>query len=28
LGRQYFTQFSALMDQNGDDIDAVLDNWK
>ena len=28
LGRQYFTQFSALMGQNGNDIDAVLDSWK
>jgi len=28
LGRQYFTQFSALMTQHNDDIDAVLDNWK
>jgi len=28
LGRQYFTQFSALMGQNDDDIDAVLDAWK
>lgn len=28
LGRQYFTQFSALMGQNNNDIDAVLDNWK
>lgn len=28
LGRQYFTQFSALMGQNNDDIDAVLDSWK
>ena len=28
LGRQYFTQFSALMSQNDDNIDAVLDNWK
>jgi len=28
LGRQYFTQFSALMGQNDNDIDAVLDNWK
>ena len=28
LGRQYFTQFSALMGQNDDNIDAVLDNWK
>ncbi len=28
LGRQYFTQFSALMTQHGDDIDLVLDNWK
>ena len=28
LGRQYYTQFAALMAQNNDDIDAVLDNWK
>ncbi|MFT6093047.1 MAG: phospholipid transport system substrate-binding protein [Pseudohongiellaceae bacterium] len=28
LGRQYFTQFSALMSQHGNDIDAVLNNWK
>jgi len=28
LGRQYFTQFSALMNQHGNDIDAVLDNWQ
>lgn len=28
LGRQYFTQFSALMRQHNNDIDAVLDNWK
>jgi phospholipid transport system substrate-binding protein len=28
LGRQYFTQFSALMAQHNNDIDAVLDNWK
>ncbi len=28
LGRQYFTQFSALMGQNNNDIDAVLDGWK
>jgi len=28
LGRQYFTQFSALMGQNDNDIDAVLDSWK
>ena len=28
LGRQYYTQFSALMSQHGDDIDLVLDNWK
>ncbi len=28
LGRQYFTQFSALMNQHNNDIDAVLDNWK
>jgi phospholipid transport system substrate-binding protein len=28
LGRQYFTQFSALMSQYDNDIDAVLENWK
>ena len=28
LGRQYFTQFSALMTQHGNNIDLVLDNWK
>lgn len=28
LGRQYFTQFSALMTEHGNDIDAVLDNWQ
>ncbi|MFT4748941.1 MAG: phospholipid transport system substrate-binding protein [Pseudohongiellaceae bacterium] len=28
LGRQYFTQFSALMSQHNNDIDAVLNNWK
>ena len=28
LGRQYFTQFSALMTQHDNDVDAVLDNWK
>lgn len=28
LGRQYFTQFSALMGQHGDNIDLVLDNWQ
>ena len=28
LGRQYFTQFSALMTQYNNDIDLVLDNWK
>ncbi len=28
LGRQYFTQFSALMAQHGNDMDAVLDNWQ
>ena len=28
LGRQYFAQFSALMTQHGNDIDAVLDNWQ
>jgi len=28
LGRQYFTQFSALMAEHGNDIDAVLDHWQ
>lgn len=28
LGRQYFTQFSALMTQHGNDIETVLDNWQ
>ncbi|MEQ8314379.1 MAG: ABC transporter substrate-binding protein [Gammaproteobacteria bacterium] len=28
LGRQYYTQFSALMAQYDNDIDAVLDNWQ
>jgi phospholipid transport system substrate-binding protein len=28
LGRQYFTQFSALMSEHSNDIDVVLDNWK
>lgn len=28
LGRQYFTQFSALMSQHDNNIDNVLDNWK
>ncbi|PCJ24973.1 MAG: hypothetical protein COA96_08235 [SAR86 cluster bacterium] len=28
LGRQYFTQFSALMSKHDNDIDQVLDNWK
>ncbi|HAJ75275.1 MAG TPA: hypothetical protein DCM64_02355 [Gammaproteobacteria bacterium] len=28
LGRQYFTQFSALMTQHENDINLVLDNWK
>ena len=28
LGRQYFTQFSALMSQHGDNMDLVLDNWQ
>jgi len=28
LGRQYFTQFSALMAEHGNDIDTVLDNWQ
>ena len=28
LGRQYYTQFSALMTQHNNDIDLVLENWK
>ena len=28
LGRQYFTQFSALMSQHDENIDLVLDNWQ
>lgn len=28
LGRQYYTQFSALMSAHDNDIDVVLDNWK
>ena len=28
LGRQYYTQFAALMAQHNNNIDAVLDNWK
>jgi len=28
LGRQYFTQFSALMSSHDEDIDLVLDNWQ
>ncbi len=28
LGRQYYSQFSALMTEHNNDIDAVLDNWK
>lgn len=28
LGRQYYTQFAALMSQHDNDIDAVLDNWQ
>tara|TARA_B100001057_G_scaffold335034_1_gene335660 strand:- start:6103 stop:6702 length:600 start_codon:yes stop_codon:yes gene_type:complete len=28
LGRQYYTQFAALMAQHSNDIDVVLDNWK
>ena len=28
LGRQYFTQFSALMTQHNNNVDAVLDNWQ
>jgi phospholipid transport system substrate-binding protein len=28
LGRQYYSQFSALMTEHDNDIDAVLDNWR
>lgn len=28
LGRQYFTQFSALTTEYNNDIDQVLDNWQ
>lgn len=28
LGRQYFTQFSALMSRYDNDIDLVLENWQ
>jgi phospholipid transport system substrate-binding protein len=28
LGRQYYSQFAALMTTHDNDIDAVLDNWK
>ena len=28
LGRQYFTQFSALMSEYDEDISLVLDNWQ
>jgi len=28
LRRQYFTQFSALMNRHGNDIDQVIDNWQ
>lgn len=28
LGRQYYSQFAALMGEHDNDIDAVLDNWK
>lgn len=28
LGRQYFTQFSALMTRYNNDIDQVLNNWQ
>lgn len=28
LRRQYFTQFSALMNRYGNDIDQVIDNWQ
>ena len=28
LRRQYFTQFTALMNRYGNDIDQVIDNWQ
>lgn len=28
LGRQYYTQFAALMSEHNNDIDQVLDNWQ
>lgn len=28
LGRQYYTQFAALMTEYNNDIDQVLDNWQ
>ena len=28
LGRQYYTQFSALMSEHDNNIDQVLDNWE
>lgn len=28
LGRQYYTQFAALMAEHDNNIDAVLDNWQ
>ncbi|CAN0474521.1 unnamed protein product [Discosporangium mesarthrocarpum] len=28
LGRQYYTQFAALMSEHNNDIDAVLNNWQ
>ena len=28
LGRQYYTQFSALMSEYDNNIDQVLDNWE
>jgi ABC-type transporter MlaC component len=28
LGRQYYSQFSALMTEHNNDIDAVLNNWR
>lgn len=28
LRRQYYTQFSALMNRYGNDIDQVIDNWQ
>ena len=28
LGRQYYNQFAALMDEHGNNIDQVLDSWQ